>query len=43
MTSKTLDISNEVTAPNHFNAHTDIEQATLYRLANDADLSLIHI
>lgn len=37
MICKTLDLSNEVTAPNHHDAHTNIEQATLYRLANDAD------
>lgn len=37
MTSKTLDLSNEVIAPNHCEAHTNIEQATIYKLANDAD------
>lgn len=37
MTGKTLDLPNEVTAPNHHDAHTNIEQATIYTLANDAD------
>lgn len=37
MTGKTLDLSNEVTAPNHYDAHTDIEQATIYTLASYAD------
>lgn len=40
MTGKTLDLSNEVIAPNHCDAHTNIEQATLYRLATDADCGI---
>ncbi|AON97507.1 OCR-like antirestriction protein [Rhodococcus phage ChewyVIII] len=37
MTERTLDISNEVTAPNHYNAHTNIEQASVSSLAADAE------
>lgn len=37
MTNKTLDLSNEVIAPNHCEAHTNIEQATIYTLASYAD------